>query len=683
MRTLLAVLLLLSTSIDAQTIPVSDRLTGVAGHASLNPVVATNGSSFIIGWEESRVIVIGRLEGATVVRTAAIPTAIAALRDIVPTNDGFAVVYTNDGKAMAAFVDKSGAAVGAPLEVMSGYGAVAASNGERIVIVNEFGDGVLLSSDGKVIRSGLHLSAADRYEVRSWAAAASRDRFVFAESTTSNDIRTTTIDADGNVQSSSVLAPHEFYASSLTAASDGARVVVAWSTVDALRIAAVGGEGPVTLKTLEGWGTADLAWDGSSYALALSGDSGAERFTIAQDLSSFTTSSIVNTQAATPLAAKIAAARNRSVVTWTGFPACSQSGAGYGQLQVSIDGGAPQTASSGVADEVQPFVAGGTGAPLVVWSDVRDRSRLRGAVIESSSPRIAALPEEIFMNGAAASDGRGYVIAYIATDCEPMLTVAAVDRRGNLLHREVVGDALTYLPGIFPAQQFAPSIAWNGSEYLVAWPVIGGIAGVRVSAGGVVMDRTPAMLVATAESGALTARIAWSGNRWLVLWWRSYLPFIPFYPGPPTVNVISIRSVDRNLQPLTGDAIVSSQGWSPAIATNGSEVLLAWRDFNFLHTALLDASGSMIATADVRRAIPYAPLVTAAAVDGDFYVLDADRVMAFDRASLKLIAQLPASGVLTADAGRLIVAWPEDAGDGARRIFSVFLGVGSRRRAVR
>jgi hypothetical protein len=685
MRTLLAALLLLSTSIDAQTIPVSDRRTGVAGQWSFNPVAATDGSSFIVGWEERAAIAISRLEGSSLIRTAAIPTAIAALRDIVPTSEGFVVVYTNDGKAMAAFVDKKGSAVGTPLEVMSGYGAVAASNGNRVVIVNEFGDGAILSSKGSIIKTGLHVSAAERYEVRGWAAAASRDRFLFAESTTSNDIRTMIINLDGEVQSSSVLATQEMFVGSLSAASDGDQFVVAWVATDALRTASIGGAA-VTLKMLNGWGAIDLTWDGAAYAGALSQDAGIERFTISRDLGSVQRSPVAGAPATTPNKASIAAIGDRSIVTWNAFSACSGgrvSDPSYGLLEISIDDAAAKAGSFGVADEIQPVVAGGTGAPLVLWTDVRDRGRLRGALIEPSSPRIAAIPEEPYMNAAAASDGSGYVIAYVTADCEAQLAIAAVDRRGDLVHREVVGNALTYLPGIFPVQEFAPAIAWNGSEYLVAWPVIGGIAGVRVSSGGVVLDRTPAMLVVTAEPGALTARIAWSGNRWLVLWWRSHLPFIPFYPGPPTVNVISIRSVDRNLQPLTGDAIVSPQGWSPAIATNGSEVLLAWRDFNFLHTALLDARGSVIGTADVRRAIPYAPLVTAAALDGRFYVLDADRVMALESGSLKLIAQLPASGVLAADNGRLVVAWAEDAGDGARRIFSMFVGVGSRRRAVR
>ena len=696
--------MLLSVPLFAQTIGlpvlVGDNSIGASGTFNANPVVAVNGGTFVVAWQKSAGIVVGRLErSGGFTESGSIPTALFPyVRALVAAGDGFLLIYTTNGGNAVVRLNARGELIGAPRIFLPGYFASAASNGRDVLVINELGDAVILSATGSTMRSGIRVSASDPYETRGWARAASGDRFLITWVTTANQLFATTLTADGQIVHDNVLiATMETIAGSLSAASDGARFLVAWRNVFAAGALVVNSDaspaGPplVIPKPSSGY-QVEVAWSGIDYLALLDDTTRLHRVRISADGALVGDDVVVQESNVTHDAPRLAVDGSDVLMVWMSGSYCNVSPPlgerGGIEINAAWVGRAPQTLSPGLPDDIEPVVAAGAVSPLVIWNEVRERGLLRAAMVDGAA-RLLSLPQDPLIDAAVASNGSGYLAAYLSTstDCLQTMVIESIDAGGRLVSRSVAGKGTSFVGSTYPQTMFKPSVAWNGGEYLVAWQDANAIVAVRVSATGELIDRSPVTLITTSEPGMLTARLAWASNRWFVVWLRSYLPYIPFYPGPPTENVISMRTFNRDLQLLAGGMVLASHGYSPAVASDGVNAMIAWRDVTAVHAVHLDKDGypGLVVDAPLFRG-QFGTSFSAAYAGGRFYVLDLDRLFVFDGASLRAVTQLPgslSSSDMTSDGTQPVVAWSATVAD-LRRVFVARVNMeGGRRRAVR
>ncbi len=126
--------------------------------------------------------------------------------------------------------------------------------------------------------------------------------------------------------------------------------------------------------------------------------------------------------------------------------------------------------------------------------------------------------------------------------------------------------------------QTASAVAWNGTEYLVVWEETRpsgsayDIYGARVADDGTLLDQDP-IAISTASSNQLDPSVAWDGTNFMVVWTD--------FRSAETSNVYAARvsSAGAVLDPLGVRVTnaVDSQ-YEAAIASNGTDSLVTWRD---------------------------------------------------------------------------------------------------------
>jgi hypothetical protein len=451
--------------------------------------------------------------------------------------------------------------------------------------------------------------------------------------------------------------------------------------------------GPTLFATPSSGYAVEVAWSGSDYVAVVDETTRLRRVRLGVDARTISDDLVAEEPSISHTSPRLAigdGGDSDAIVVWTAGAFCGRSPPlgehGSNEVAAAWIGSEPHTLSLGLADEIEPMVAAGAGPPLIVWNDVRDRGRLRGVLINSFRGP-PSLDEKAMISAAVATNGSEYLVAYETTtsDCSAEVVLDSIDANGGLANRPEAGSALP--PGAFPTATFVPAVAWNGSnEYLIAWQRENSIVAVKAAGIGSLLDAKPITLWTTSEPGVLTPRIAWAANHYVVVVLRSDMPYIPLDSWPPKVNVISLMMFDRRLGQIGTNVVLTSRGYSPAVASDGTTTFIAWRDSLAVHCVLLDGSGRLgtIADAPFYRD-SYATSLSAAEVGGQFYLLDLDRLLAFDGTTLRELGVLPgivSSSAMTTDRGALLVAWSAGGGEGPRRIMAARVSV-MRTRAVR
>lgn len=264
---------------------------------------------------------------------------------------------------------------------------------------------------------------------------------------------------------------------------------------------------------------------------------------------------------------------------------------------------------------------------------------------------------------------------------------AAVDVYG--MRYDASGQALDAAPFIVaggPLRQYQPRVAWNGSEWLVAFLserwlgfTEAGVYAVRVDVDGSVLDTAPILIDDSDFQGELDPSVVTdgTGSGWVVSWYdvagngnrqrklarvsssgailatstlyntsQNNYPFrgqMAFGGGQilfvaERQSEIIARRVDPvTLQPLAAHAVLTSDGSYPAVASDGVDFYVAWRRqlvFDEHRGTTVSASGiigspggDMVAVmsgagADLRPAVAW---------DGDHYWLAVDQLTTGNR----------------------------------------------------
>jgi len=258
--------------------------------------------------------------------------------------------------------------------------------------------------------------------------------------------------------------------------------------------------------------------------------------------------------------------------------------------------------------EIQELPAiGYDGARMLIAWRQRSNRYIRGARISTSGTVLDASGFDIYP-GAAGSDGigvcgrasGGFCVGWnnlSMIGCDALMTF--VPGSGSF------GGSYGTVVSMGQDDQPTYSVADNGTEYAVVWSqIVGGkscILAARVSHSGELLTPTAVNLTATVDGQQTQPSIAWNGSQYLVAWC-----------GDETYDSsgMDIRGfrLNTNLQPKEANPIticsVAENQTAPYVTSNGSKFLVVWEDsrnaisptyYTDLYGALVDVNGAVTA----------------------------------------------------------------------------------------
>jgi hypothetical protein len=236
-------------------------------------------------------------------------------------------------------------------------------------------------------------------------------------------------------------------------------------------------------------------------------------------------------------------------------------------IRVSLGGG---TQSS-------PSVAYGMSEFLVVWEQGRNRDRdVRGArvtpagvVLDSASILISGRTMEQFAP-VVASDGNDYLVAWQDWRSGGYdIYCARVSRSGVLLDTAGIGVSTS------DGWQIAPAVAYGGTDYLVLWQSQTGggydLYGARVSSGGVVLD-PDGFVVSDAAGGQQDPAAGTDGTNFMVVWSDARSVDCNVYAARVTGAGTVLDTAGIHVYPAAG---LQS---APTVEYDGTDFFAVWQD---------------------------------------------------------------------------------------------------------
>ncbi|HSM93065.1 MAG TPA: hypothetical protein VLT47_09260, partial [Anaeromyxobacteraceae bacterium] len=278
---------------------------------------------------------------------------------------------------------------------------------------------------------------------------------------------------------------------------------------------------------------------------------------------------------------------------------------------------------SGAGDHQQcPAVAWDGTDFLVAWQDYRSaldfdvygsRVGADGAVRDTDGIPIST-SRSAQSSPAVASDGANVLVVWEDDRNGEGLDIFGARVRGS--------DASVLDPGIAISDssnpQHAPAIAWDGSQYLVAWADLRSVTSddiyaCRVGQDGSVLD--PAgIAVSTAAQSQSRPSVAWGGAHFLVAWedYRSGTSLDVYAARVDGADGAVLEPVGIAVSAAVGDQSYASVAW------DGANYLVVWEENQFVATrpdvygarvrgsdgVVLDAAGMSISAAAARETRP-------------------------------------------------------------------------------
>lgn len=127
-------------------------------------------------------------------------------------------------------------------------------------------------------------------------------------------------------------------------------------------------------------------------------------------------------------------------------------------------------------------------------------------------------------------------------------------------------------------EQLEPAIAWSGSGYLVAWKEFIGssydVVGIRLDAN--MQPVGTSIIIASADLDQSQPSIAWNGTKYLVAWRDQRTGVAPFYYtdilGTFVTNAGALMPIGGAISGAIGDQL------EPAVASDGTDFMVVWQD---------------------------------------------------------------------------------------------------------
>ncbi len=240
--------------------------------------------------------------------------------------------------------------------------------------------------------------------------------------------------------------------------------------------------------------------------------------------------------------------------------------------------GIPISTASG--DQSSPSITFDGTNYLVVWADGRSGSYdIYGARVSTSGVVLDAAGIPI---STASGDQYSPSIAFDGTN----YLVVWVDYRSSLYYSDIYGARVTTSGAVLDTagipistasgDQYSPSIAFDGTNYFVVWTDgrdVWDIYGARVTTSGAVLD-TAGIPISTESDNQYSPSIAFDGTNYLVVWMdeRSGL-YSDIYGAKVSPSGTVLDTAGIPISTASGDQ------YSPSIAFDGTNYLVVWRDY--------------------------------------------------------------------------------------------------------
>ncbi|MEW6685951.1 MAG: T9SS type A sorting domain-containing protein, partial [Candidatus Edwardsbacteria bacterium] len=284
--------------------------------------------------------------------------------------------------------------------------------------------------------------------------------------------------------------------------------------------------------------------------------------------------------------------------------------------------------STAADDQYFPSVAFDGINYLVVWDDYRSGSSsdIYGArvsqsvtVLDTSGIAISLAADDQY-SPSVAFDGINYLVVWddYRSGFSYDIYGARVNQSGTVLDSSGIAISLA------ADWQYFPSVAFDGTNYLVVWQDYRGtssdIYGARVNQSGTVLD-TSGIAISTAADYQRFPSVAFDGTNYLVVWGD--------YRGSSyDIYGARVNQSGTVLDP-SGIAIslAASDQWSPSVAFDGTNYLVVWGDYRSgtsydIYGARVNQSGTVLDTSGIAISLAadeqYYPSV---AFDGTNYLV--------------------------------------------------------------
>jgi hypothetical protein len=241
---------------------------------------------------------------------------------------------------------------------------------------------------------------------------------------------------------------------------------------------------------------------------------------------------------------------------------------------------------------------------LAIWRDERSGgySDIYGARVEQSGTVLdtngilVSSSAQLQANSAVAFDGTDYLVVWQEERDETSIDIYGirVDQAGHAL------DSTSIAISTSTGNQEYPAVAFDGTNYLVAWQDDRGgsgydIYGARVAKSGTVLD-APGIAISTAVQRQRYPSIAFDGTNYLVVWDDER--------GGVSSSDIYGSLVDKSGNVLNTSGIVISDAayWqrNPSVAFDGTNYLVVWGDYGSgtfeedIYGARVDKTGGVL-----------------------------------------------------------------------------------------
>ncbi len=233
---------------------------------------------------------------------------------------------------------------------------------------------------------------------------------------------------------------------------------------------------------------------------------------------------------------------------------------------------------------------------LIIWADdlyptdniLGCRLTQDGQVLDGTGFLVSTFPNPT-ITPAVASNGNGYVVVWEDDRLSPAIYANRVTAGGR--PRDGAG-----IPIDVGTTDQDPAVAWDGANYLIVWTHIGpaghaDIEGARLSPAGVVLD-SPAIAISAATADQTSPSVASNGTNFLVAWEDSRNGGADLYGARVSSDGVVL---DPGGIAISTAAKAQEQ---PSVASDGSIYLTVWGDHrngsSDIYGARVDTNGTVL-----------------------------------------------------------------------------------------
>lgn len=264
------------------------------------------------------------------------------------------------------------------------------------------------------------------------------------------------------------------------------------------------------------------------------------------------------------------------------------------------------TSLSGIGEQRSPAVAFDGTNYFIVYTEYRHGTpRIYGmrvtqdGILLDSSGICISFNSESQHNPAIAFDGTNYLVVWVDhrnPEYPPFginadIYGARVSPSGQVLDPDGIFIDTT------SGHQRNPTIAFDGTNYLIVWCWESDLYGTRVSQTGQVLDADP-IPISTADYGQRAPSIAFDGNNFLVVWEDTrnrqwYVHNIDIYGARVSQSGILLDTM--GIEIMVNDSCRQS---FPSVSFDGTNYFVVWQDKQ-TDTTMCDIRGSRINTSGI------------------------------------------------------------------------------------